>query len=253
MKLRYLGWCAPNSAASDKNGITMSRVLRRSLGLTISAVALLSAQVLATTFRATQRMAGFSSDSNHYVYLESSRDTGAGIPKASIQIVDVSTSACVETGCVETRYREPDANLSTTDAENDLLRRTWLLRQSLGLTPPVAGTRLAVSSRSRTPDGTETVTVNLDNRQPMRLVLQQRNQSVDAPSNSRSAMRLEISYDGKRRSLDSLSNFRPYVLRYSIRDVYLSPDRKSAVILITTTKPSFEGVLETTLVQGFDL
>jgi predicted secreted protein len=222
------------------------------VGLAIGTLALVATQAIATTFRTTQRMAGFSSDSNYYVYLESSVNTGSGIPKAAIQIVDVSANACIRTGCVETSYRDPDANLSAADAENDLLRRTWSLRQSLLLTPPVAGTRLTVISRSRTANGTETVNFG-DSRQPIRVVLQQRNQNVDNPSTSRSAMQLDITYGGTRRSLDSLNNFRNQVVRYSIRDVYVSSDRQSAVILITATKPTFEGTLDTTLVQSFDL
>lgn len=223
------------------------------MGLAIAAVALVAGQAIATTFRTTQRMAGFSSDSNYYVYLESSRDTGAGIPKATIQVMDVSANVCVTNGCLETRYREANANLSTADAENDLLRRTWELRQALLLTPPIAGTRLTVVSRSRTADGTETVNFGLEPRQPMRVVLQQRNQRVNNPAESRSAMQLDVTYGGRRRSLDSLNNFRSQVLRYSIRDVYVSGDRQRAVILITATKPTFEGTLETTLVQSFDL
>lgn len=209
------------------------------------------------TFKATQRLAGFSADGSHYLYLESSRDTGAGIPKSSIQVIDVTANACAENGCKETRYGEADADLKTTDAEQDLLQQTWKTRQALNLTPPVAGTELSIVSRSRTPDGTETVTVRLPKRdQPLQLRLKQKqlNASTSGKAESdKAAMQLEVVYDGESRSLDSLSNFREWVLSYSIREVRLSADGKHVAVLLTATKPTFEGTLATTLVQGFEL
>lgn len=222
--------------------------------ITIGTAILVAAEVSATTYRATQRMAGFSTDGNHYVYLESSRDTGAGIPKARLQIVEISSNSCVQNGCIETQFREPDSSLSNAAAEDSLLQTTWNLRQNLGLTPPVAGTRLAVVSRSRAADGTEIMAVRLNNReQPLRLRLQQRTEPSNIVGFDRAAMRLELTRNNRQRSLGSLSNFQEGILRYSLREVYLSPDRQSIVVLMTATRPTFEGVLETTLVQGFDL
>lgn len=210
------------------------------------------------TFRATQRLAGFSADGSHYLYLESSRDTGAGIPKSSIQVVDIAANTCADNGCLETRYGEADANRATTDAEQDLLKQTWKVRQALNLTPPTAGTELPIIARSRTADGTETVTVRLPNRnQPLQLRLKQT--QIKSPisggtaKQDKAAMQLEVTYDGQHQSLDSLSNFREWVLGYSIRAVKLSPDGKHIAVLLTATKPTFEGTLATTLVQGFEL
>lgn len=200
------------------------------------------------TFRAMPRMAGFSPDSNYFVYLESSRDTGAGVPKSALQLVNVATNRCVENGCIETRYGEKEANNDTTATEADLLKQTWKVRQELNLTPPVAGTELAILSRSRSADGSETVTVRLnDDSQPLRLQLHQ------TLTPDKAAMQLEAVYNGQQRSLDSLNNFRSNVLDYSIRQVRLSPDGKRIAVLITATKPTFEGTLGTTLVQGFAL
>ncbi|MBD2465633.1 DUF2259 domain-containing protein [Oscillatoria sp. FACHB-1407] len=221
---------------------------RRWLALSVAiALIVLATPGLATTIRSTRRMAGFSSDSQYYVYLETSRNLGSGIPKAVLQVIDIADSTCVAGGCLETRYGESDSNLSVRDAETDLLQQTWTLRQELGLTPPVAGIPLTIASRSRTADGTETVNVNLGDRRSVRLVLQQRAEP------SRAAFRLEAQYAGQRRSLGSLSRFLNGILRYSIREVYASPDEDSIVVLLTAMRPAFEGTLETTLVQSFEL
>lgn len=227
-----------------------------SLGF-LTSLAIFSARPIgAEPFSSSQRMAGFSADSEYYVYLESSRDTGAGIPTARLQLVDLSESVCVQNGCLETQYRESDSGLSLSDAENDLLRRTWSLRQSLQLTPPVAGMRLNILSRSRLPNDTEIVNLTVGDR-PLRLELQQRH--IPSVLNGgtadldRAAMRLAMSYNGQQQVLGSLTDFREGVMRYSIRSLYLAPDSDYVVVLITATEPTFEGVLETTVVQSFDL
>jgi predicted secreted protein len=199
------------------------------------------------TFRATPRMAGFSPDGNYFIYLESSRDTGAGVPKSMLQLMDVASNRCVENGCVETRYSEKEAEMKMADAETDLLKQTWKVRQDLNLTPPVEGTDVPILSRSRAADGSETVTVRLNNSEPLTLYLQQKR------AQDKAAMQLAVNYNGQKRSLDSLNNFRDNVLDYSIRQVTLSPDGKRVAVLITATKPTFEGTLGTTIVQGFVL
>ncbi|GEM_PF-953364 len=202
------------------------------------------------TFRATPRMAGFSPDGNYFIYLESSRDTGAGVPKSALQLVNIESNRCVDNGCIETRYGEKEAGIdtmSTTDAETDLLKQTWKVRQDLHLTPPVVGTDVPILSRSRAADGSETVTIRLNNSKPLQLYLRQKS------TPSKAAMQLGVSYNGQQRSLDSLSNFRDDVVDYSIRQVKLSPDGKRIAVLITATKPTFEGTLGTTLIQGFVL
>jgi predicted secreted protein len=199
------------------------------------------------TFRATPRMAGFSPDGNYFIYLESSRDTGAGVPKSALQLVNIESNRCVDNGCIETRYGEKDARTETAEAETDLLKQTWKVRQELNLTPPVAGTDVPILSRSRAVDGSETVTIRLSNSTPLKLHLQQKS------TQDKASMQLGVTYNGQQRSLDSLNNFRDNVLDYSLRQVKLSPDGKRIAVLITTTKPTFEGTLGTTLVQGFAL
>ncbi len=170
------------------------------------------------------------------------------MPKSALQLVNMASNRCVENGCVETHYGEKAAGTDTTDAEAELLKQTWKVRQDLKLTPPVSGTAVPIVSRSRAADGSETVTIRLsDTGQPLRLHLRQKIAADKA------AMQLDVVYNGQQRSLDSLSHFRDYVLDYSIREVKLSPDGKRVAVLITATKPTFEGTLGTTLVQGFEL
>ncbi len=198
------------------------------------------------TFRATPRMTGFSPDGNYFVYLESSQDTGAGIPKSVLQLVKLDGNRCVEDACVETHYSEKEAGMKLSEAESELLKQTWKVRQDLNLTPPVAGIEIPIVSRSRTVDGSETVTMRLNNRD-LQLHLQQKS------TQDKASMQLGVNYDGQQRSLDTLTNFRDNVLDYSIRQVKVSPDGKRVAVLITATKPTFEGTLGTTLVQGFAL
>lgn len=210
------------------------------------------------TFSTTERMAGFSADGNYYLYLESSRDTGAGIPKSSLQVIDVASNACAPGSCVETRLSEAEANQALAATEKQLLQQTWKVRQDLKLTPPATGIELPIVARSRAADGTETVTVRLHNsNQPLRLRLQQKQIASTMrggqAERDKAAMQLEVSYNGQQRSLGSLNDYRDWVLDYSIREVRLSPDGQHVAVLITTTKPTFEGTLGTTLVQGFEL
>lgn len=210
------------------------------------------------TFSAAERMAGFSTDGNYYLYLESSRDTGAGIPKSSLQVIDVASNACAPGSCVETRLSESEANQALAETEKQLLQQTWKVRQDLKLTPPATGVELPIMTRSRAADGTETVTVRLTNsNQPLQLRLQQKRIASTLrggpAERDKAAMQLEVSYNGRQRSVGSLNHYRDWVLDYSIREVRLSPDGQHVAVLITATKPTFEGTLATTVVHGFEL
>jgi predicted secreted protein len=191
-------------------------------------------------------MTGFSPDGNYFIYLESSQDTGAGIPKSVLQLVQLDANRCVEDACVETHYSEKEAGVKIAEAESELLKQTWKVRQDLNLTPPAAGIDLPIVSRSRAANGSETVTIRLNNRD-LQLQLQQKS------TQDKASMQLGVRYDGQQRSLDSLNNFRDNVLDYSIRQVKVSPDGKRVAVLITAVKPTFEGTLGTTVVQGFAL
>jgi predicted secreted protein len=209
------------------------------------------------TFRAMESMAGFSADGHYYVYLESSRDTGAGIPKSTLQVVNVAANTCAPDACIETHFQESDANKSLSEAEKSLLQQTWDTRQQLKLTPPSIGTALPIVDRDRKTDGMETVTVQLNAQDTLQLHLRQKRIASPLQGGSaerdQAAMQLEVTYKGQSRSLSSLDNYRDWVLDYSIRSVYLSPDGERIAVLLTALKPTFEGTLGTTIVQGFEL
>jgi len=207
------------------------------------------------TFTASQRTAGFSSDGRYFMQLESSRDTGAGIPRASLQIVDLAENRCVPNGCITTSYGEADTQVSLTVAENSLLQKTQALRQSLNLTQPTSGKVLPLE-RSQTSGAGEVVTVQVQGA-PMQLRLQQR-QTLSpmfggTAEKDKAAMELQITHQGKTRSLGSLEQYQEGVVSYSIREVLLSPDGQQVAVIITAIRPTFEGTLATTFIQGFGI
>ena len=213
---------------------------------------------LATIFKASRRLAGFSIDSRYYIYLESSRNSVTEVPLAQIKIIDVATNSCVRNGCLETEYDRSSSTLSNQAAENDLLSKTLPLRQSLKLTQLKVGIPLSIISRSTSSDGIETVRVRLTSQpDPLQIRLQQRYipslVSGGSSDVERAAMRLVINYNNRQLTLGDLNNYRESVKKYSIREVRLSPNRRNIVVLLDQTQPTYEGVLQTTLVQSFPL
>ena len=226
--------------------------------LTTSAALLVSSGALANVFRTTQRLSGFSPDGSHYIHLESYRDTGPEIPLALMQIVDVRSNSCVEKGCIKTEYGKDSAQLPVKAAEDDLLKRTLYLRQTFKLTYLKTGIPLPIIARFKEEDGTETVFAPLNNQGS---ILQVRLQQKYVPSVvrggsdnvDRAAMRLQVNANYRKLTLGSLDNFREAVLKYSIRELRLSPNKDGVVVLIDMTKTTFDGVLQTTLVQSFPI
>lgn len=219
---------------------------------------LLNSEGLATIFKTSRRLSGFSTDSRHYIYLESSRNSVTEVPTAQIQIVDVVTNACVKDGCIKTEYDRSSSNLSNQAAEDDLLKKTLLLRQSLNLTQLKVGLQLPIISRSIKPDKSEIVQVPLNNqKQPLQIRLKQKYMSPVSAGGylgvERAAMSLVITYNYRQLTLGDLNNYREAVQKYSIREVRLSPNRKNVVVLIDMNQPTYEGLLQTTLVQSFPL
>lgn len=229
-----------------------------SCSLAVSATLLISSGVLANVFRTTKRISGFSPDGNHYIYLESYRDTGPEIPLALMQIVNVRSNSCVENGCLKTEYGKDSAEMPIKAAEDDLLKRTLSLRQTFKLTYLKTGISLPIIARFREEDGTETVFAPLNNQGS---ILQVRLQQKYVPSVvhggsdnvDRASLRLQVTANYRKISLGSLDNFRDTVLKYSIRELRLSPNKKAVVALIDMTKTTFDGVLQTTLVQSFPI
>ena len=215
---------------------------------------------IAAPFTSMPRLSGFSADGRHYIHLESSRDTGSGIPASRLQVVAMADNRCVAQSCLATRYAEAQASVSLAQTELDLLQKTWTLRQALQLAVPQAGQTVQVLSRSRTADGTEILTLKLAEReQSLELHLHQfhnpsRNpRDVQKTTTQRHTFALELIHDGQRQQVDIVDRFQAQGLDYSIREVKLSPRGDRLAVLLTATLPTFEGTLATTLVQGFEL
>jgi len=213
----------------------------------------------ATVFKASRRLSGFSPDSRHYIYLESSRNSVTDVPTAQIQIVKVATNSCEPDGCLKTEYDRTSSNRSNQAAENDLLRRTLSLRQSVGLTRLKVGIKLPIISRKTKPDRSETVQVRLPNQKsPLQIRLEQKYiPSILSPRGSsdinRASMRLVINNNNSQLTIGNLDNYREAVKNYSIREIRLSPNERNVVVLIDMTQPAYEGVLRTTFVQSFPI
>lgn len=208
--------------------------------------------------RTLQKNAGFSTDGRYYLYLESWRDLGAGIPKSALQVIDVAKNACVETGCIETQYGEVDAGLSLEIAESKLLQQTQTLRKDLQLKSPTTGTNLTIEARSRTPNGTETVTVNMGAGKPAMKIRLQQTATVSpmfggTAQKDQAFMQMQMTYGAKTKAIRSMNEPQAWTVGFSIREVVLSPNGKNVVVLLTSTQRAFEGTLGKTLIQGFEL
>jgi hypothetical protein len=229
-----------------------------SFSLAASGLLLLNTIALAGSLRANRRLSGFSPDNNRYIYLESYQNPVSELPEAKIQIINILSNTCVENGCLETEYGQDYPKISPKAAEDELLKKTVALRQTLGLTRLKVGTRLPLVFRAKQPDGSELVKVIV--KQPNQVLqlrlIQESVPSVLRKGNAdldRASMRLEATYNFRKRSLSYLYNHQEGVQKYSIREVRLSPNQRNVVVLIDTTKQTWQGVVQTTSVQTFPL
>ncbi len=208
------------------------------------------------TFTAMPRLSGFSSDGRYYLHLESSRDTGAGIPKSSVQLVEIATSRCVVGGCLATQFGEGQASWSLARTELAILQQIWLVRQATGLEIAQAGTSLPSLSRSEDPQGSERLSFRLPGQEPpaeLRLwSLERSNARPSASLEEPIEMVLELRHSGQKNGRQTIQ-FQTTARRVSMREVQLSPTGDRLVVLLTTTQETFEGFLSTTLIHGFSL
>ncbi|NES18668.1 MAG: DUF2259 domain-containing protein [Symploca sp. SIO3E6] len=224
----------------------------------VASAFLLDAVGLATVFRTSRRMSGFSLDSKHYIYLESSRNQITEVPTAQIQIIDVANNSCVSNGCLKTEYDRSALNITNQAAEDDLLQKTVSLRQRLRLNRLKVGRNLPILVRSISSRNSDTVQVRLtEQTPPLQIQLQQRalpsNLSGGTSDVDRTSMRLVVDYQYRRLTIGKLNDYRDAVKKYAIREVRLSPNERNLVVLIDMTQPTYTGVLQTTLVQSFPI
>lgn len=229
------------------------------VSLSLVAIALLlGSEAIAEVFRANRRLSGFSPDSSYYAYLESFQNPVTEVPTANIQIIDVKTSSCMRNGCLKTDYDNSASNLTTKAAGDDLLKRTAQLRYDLQLTLLKVGIRLPMIAREPNPDGSEMYKFLInDPKKPLEIRLEQKYIPAVKPGGSfgteRASMRLLVNYNYRQLTLGDLDNYREPVQKYAIREVRLSPNRRNVVVLIDMTQPTYEGLVQTTLVQSFPI
>ncbi len=234
--------------------------MKRSLAaLSLVAIALsLGSDGLAAVFRSNRRLSGFSPDSRYYVYLESFQNPVTEVPTAKIQIIDVKTNSCVRNGCLKTDYDYSASNLTTKAAGDDLLQKTSQLRYDLELTLLKVGIRLPMIAREQNEDGSQTYKFMInDPKKPLEIRLEQKYIPAVKPGGNfgteRASMRLVANYNYRQLTVGDLENYREAVQKYSIREVRLSPNRRNVVVLIDMAQPTYEGVVQTTLVQSFPM
>lgn len=235
-------------------------VMKRSLFTTGTLVASLiflgAVEAFAAIQGALQHFSGFSGNSRHYLHLESYREPGTSLPQAQVQIINIAENGCVSNGCLESQNTLEELNQTQKSTAEALYQKVWVLRGSLGLNNLRAGTRLTITSRKVNPDNSETITFTIPGqKQPTQVILRQEyipstlrggNSDVD-----RASMELEINSNYSRLTLGDLLNYRDTVIRYSIREVRLSPNYQNLVLLIDMNQQSVSGVVRKTLVQGF--
>ncbi len=208
-----------------------------------------------------ERLAAFSADSKHYIYLESYQQPLTEIPKAYLQIFQVDKNVCVPKGCTTTDLGDDFAGKNNKLAEDNLLNQTEELREELDLSRYLkTGINLPIiSDQNIDKKGLDRVIVKLNEKgENLILFLQQRQIKSIVQNNgradiSRSSMRLIAFFNYRRLTLGSLYDFKEGVSKFNIREVYLSPDRQKIVVLLNMMRPTAEGEVQTTLVQSFPL
>lgn len=206
------------------------------------------------------RLAAFSADSKHYIYLESYQQPITEIPKAYLQIFQVDKNVCVPKGCVSTDLGDDFAGKNLKVAEDNLLNQTEELRDELDLSRYLkTGISLPIiSAKNIDKKGLDRVIVKLNEKGDNLILFLQQRQIKSIVQNgrsdiSRSSMRLIAFFNYRRLTLGSLYDFKEGVSKFNIREVYLSPDRQKIVVLLNMMRPTAEGEVQTTLVQSFPL
>lgn len=236
------------------------------LPVAASIILLFNAEGLATAFKASHRMSGFSIDNSHYIYLESYRNSVTEVPTAEIQIINIANNSCVRDACMKTEYDRTTYSLTNKTAEDDLLNKTLTIRHDLGLNRLKVGIQLPIIERKINKDypprsginRSETVSFRLNNPgEPLYIRLDQKHipsaLSGGSSAVARASMRLVVNYNYYQLTIGNLNNYRDAVTNYAIREVRLSPNRDNIVVLIDMTQPMEEGVVQTTFVQSFPL
>jgi len=178
-------------------------------------------------------MLGFSSDSKYFVMTVLDNGDAAGVVSAKIMIVNVATNKCVRGGCQKAskRVREEDAftkqDVFEKDVLDEVLKKTWLLRKKLQLTPP----RGYFAKGHFEGDGA--AVYNYVHKKIRVLMLQKVNEDQ-----MKASMQLEVSMDNFKKTLDSLNNYRSSALEYKLDDsLFISPNERCFAFLVRVNYP----------------
>jgi hypothetical protein len=179
-------------------------------------------------------MLGFSSDSKYFVMTALSTADAAGVTSAKIMIINVATNKCVRGGCkrASKRVSEEDAHRTEEDViEKDVieevLKKTWLLRRKLQLTP------LRGYWAKGHFDGSSTAVYNYVHKKIRVHLLQKVNEAQ-----MKASMQLEVSMGNVKKTLDSLNNYRDSALKYQLDDsLFISPNEKCFAFLVKVHYP----------------
>ena len=173
-------------------------------------------------------MLGFSSDSEHFLMIALGSDDGAGVARAKIMIVDLATNRCVPGGCQKAQGTW-DATRTEPDVIDEVLKKTWQLRQKLQLTPP-QGSYYAKGHF----ENNSTAIYNYYLHKKIRAQLLQKVEE----NQHKASMQLKVNIGNREKTLDSLDNYRNFALEYQLEDsLFISPDGKGFVFLIKVIYP----------------
>ncbi|MFW6296541.1 MAG: DUF2259 domain-containing protein [Halothece sp.] len=216
----------------------------------------LTSEALAEIFKTSHKLSGFSTDSEHYIYVETAQDPVSDEPQGYLQIVDVANNSCVSNGCIDTDYLNASSS-SSSEAANELLEETAYLRYQLKLNNPSPGRRLAAIAHKSDARGVDIYDFRLPNGEILTLRMLQRSipsvvNGGDAPRDQ-AALGLDVTHNWRTRTLSSLNNYREGIIRYKLREVRLAPNGKNAVIIFNVIRPASMGAMQGTLVQSFAL
>ncbi|MEN8217787.1 MAG: hypothetical protein ABFS56_15745 [Pseudomonadota bacterium] len=171
-------------------------------------------------------MLGFSPDSKYFVMVQLGTIDGSGAAIAEIMIVDVATNRCVRGGC-QTVSGDGNAPRTEKDVLNEVLKKTWRLRQRLKLTPPHG-----YFAQGHIFDSTGVYDYIHKN---IRVHLRQKVNEEQ----TKASMQLEINMGDSKKTLDSLDNYRDFVLGYRLEDsLFISPNEKCFAFLVKVHYPS---------------
>ncbi len=204
----------------------------------------------ALEFYRTEQL-GFSQDGKYALLAQTYIDSGAGIPEAEMTIAKVATNTCVPNGCRRTHFSEGTMETQES-ALNDLLTKTWSLRQSLGLTPLVAGEELPLTGFQSLNGSEQIAFFRAQSKNATFTVHLKQNQITNIPGSGcewSSSHELTIEDGHYLVKLDSLNNYRACVYGYRIKGAYLAPDGKGLVVLVDLIKQGFECQEIQTMIQ----